>query len=360
MLPAVQQGVPAEKEQTRVQDEQTCLAEHAAVYWDAITNEPLPAALTNAARQEELSFMNSWKVWDVVPISECKRRTGKAPLKGRWVDVNKGDMRRPIVRCRWVAKEFNTYKSAEFFAATPPLEALRMMISHAASGRTHGQGGRKLLVIDARKAHLHAMAEREVYVDLPPEQSVPGMCSRLNRCLYGTRDAPARWEAFLAKQLALMGFKRGKASPCCFRHKSRDLRCIVHGDDFVFVGLDSELQWATQQMKTSFLVKIIGLLGGDAADLKEIRVLNRVLRWTPEGILLEADPRHQEILVASSTGSPLLTPGIKEQLLAQTGIPGASEAPLSAQASSAFRSEAARCNYLGLDRPDVAFAAKEL
>ena len=224
MLPEVQAGVPAEKEQTRVLDEQTCLAEHAAVYWDAITHEPLPAALTDAARQEELSFMNSWKVWDVVPISECKQRTGKAPLKGRWVDVNKGDMRRPIVRCRWVAKEFNTYKSAEFFAATPPLEALRMMISHAASGRTHGQGGRKLLVIDARKAHLHAMAEREVYVDLPPEQSVPGMCSRLNRCLYGTRDAPARWEAFLAKQLALMGFKRGKASPCCFRHKSRDLR----------------------------------------------------------------------------------------------------------------------------------------
>ena len=135
--------------------------------------------------------MNSWKVWDVVPVSECKRRTGKAPLKGRWVDVNKGDSSRPIISCRWVAKEFNTYKSAEFFAATPPLEALRMMISHAASGRSHGLGGRKLLVIDARKAHLHAMAEREVYVDLPPEQSVPGMCSRLNRCLYGTRDAPA-------------------------------------------------------------------------------------------------------------------------------------------------------------------------
>ena len=88
-----------------------------------------------------------------------------------------------------MAKEFATYKSAEFFAATPPLEALRMMISHAASGRCHGRGGRKLLVIDARKAHLHAMAEREVYVDLPPEQRVAGMCARLRPCCYGTRDA---------------------------------------------------------------------------------------------------------------------------------------------------------------------------
>ena len=83
-----------------MQDEQTCLANHAAQYWDAITNEPLPAALTSAARQEELGFMNTWQVWDVVPVAECKRRTGKAPLKGRWVDVNKGDRSRPIVRCR--------------------------------------------------------------------------------------------------------------------------------------------------------------------------------------------------------------------------------------------------------------------
>ena len=102
--------------------------------------------------------MGSWKVWDVVPVSQSWKRTGKAPLKGRWVDVNKGDRTRPVIRSRWVAKEFATYKSAEFFAATPPLEALRMMISHAASGRANGRGGRKILVIDARKAHLHAMA----------------------------------------------------------------------------------------------------------------------------------------------------------------------------------------------------------
>jgi hypothetical protein len=108
-------------------------------------------------------------------------------------------------------------------------------------------------------------------------------------------------------------------------------------------------------MEASFLVKIIGQLGGDKDDLREIRVLNRVLRWTDDGILLEADPRHQEILVASSPGSALLTPGVKEQLAGELA-----ETPLSAQATSVFRSEAARCNDLGVDRPDIAFAAKEL
>ena len=45
---------------------------------------------------------------------------------------------------------------------------------------------------------------------------------------------------------------------------------MVLGEDFVFVGPDSELQWVQQQMEVSFLVKIIGKLGGDDDDLKEI------------------------------------------------------------------------------------------
>ena len=48
------------------------------------------------------------------------------------------------------------------------------MISSVASGRRSGRGGKKILVVDARKAHLHAMADRELYVELPPEVWKPG------------------------------------------------------------------------------------------------------------------------------------------------------------------------------------------
>ena len=100
-----------------------------------------------------------------------------------------------------------------------------------------------------------------------------------------------------------MGFTRSKASTCCYQHATRDLRCIVHEDDFVFVGAEHELRWVQGRMEESFLVKVIGQLGGDPSDLKELRVLNKVLRWTADGILLEADPRHQEILVAAEPGN---------------------------------------------------------
>ena len=106
------------------------------------------------------------------------------------VDVNKGDALTPDIRARLVAMEVATYKDDHFFAAAPALEALRLLLSRTASRRSHGRGGRKLLVIKSRKAHLHAEADREIYITLPPEERRDGYCPRLLRCLYGTLETP--------------------------------------------------------------------------------------------------------------------------------------------------------------------------
>eukprot|EP00969_Alexandrium_andersonii_P043513 1907776-Alexandrium_andersonii.AAC.1 len=60
------------------------------------------------------------------------------------------------------------------FAATPPLEALRLPLSDLATrrrGRVYGRrrGARQALLIDVRKARLHAHVDEDVYVALPPE-----------------------------------------------------------------------------------------------------------------------------------------------------------------------------------------------
>ena len=65
-----------------------------------------------------------------------------------------------------------------------------------------------------------------------------------------------------------MGFTRGKASTCCYQHAARDLRCIVHGDDFVFVGPKHELRWVQGRMEASFLVKVIGQLAETVMTLR--------------------------------------------------------------------------------------------
>ena len=66
-------------------------------------------------------------------------------------------------------------------------------------------------------------------------------------------------------------------------------------------------------MEKSSFVKVIGRLGGDKQDVRELRVLNRVLSWRSGGIQFEADPRHEEILISEleQGGRGLSTLGVK-------------------------------------------------
>ena len=49
--------------------------------------------------------------------------------------------------------------------------------------------GMKFEFIDVRRAYLQAQARREVYVGLPEEDQEEGMCGKLVKSMYGTRDA---------------------------------------------------------------------------------------------------------------------------------------------------------------------------
>eukprot|EP00969_Alexandrium_andersonii_P010168 443660-Alexandrium_andersonii.AAC.1 len=69
------------------------------------------------------------------------------------------------------------------------------------------------------------------------------MCAKLSRSLYGTRAAPARWEALRTNILQGLGFARGKANARCFFHPDHDFRRVVRGDDFAFAGYDPDLDW---------------------------------------------------------------------------------------------------------------------
>ena len=120
-------------------------------------------------------------------------------------------------------------------------------------------------------------------MELPPEAGRPGYCAKLLRSLYGTRDAPRQWEAYLAAQLSALGFRRGRSNACAFYHPKLQVRCIVHGDDFAMTGTERDLQQIQAAMEKVFLLKRVGCLGIGPGDQQELRVLNRVLRLTPMG-----------------------------------------------------------------------------
>ena len=77
----------------------------------------------------------------------------------------------------------------------------------------------KLSFIDVRKAYFHGVPTRKIFVRLPPELGLgKDLVGRLDRCMYGTRDAGAIWEGCYSDALIQMGFRQGVASPCCFFH----------------------------------------------------------------------------------------------------------------------------------------------
>ena len=54
------------------------------------------------------------------------------------------------------------------YASTPPLEALRLILSWAATVKKEdGQASHDFMINDVRRAYFYAKAEREVYIELP-------------------------------------------------------------------------------------------------------------------------------------------------------------------------------------------------
>ena len=89
---------------------------------------------------------------------------------------------------------------------------------------------------------------------------------------------------------------------------------MVHGDDFTFSGTGEALDWAQEQMERAFLCKVEGRLGDGPNNLREAKILNRVVTWKPWGIQYEADPRHGEILVRElgvQDKEKVVSPGVK-------------------------------------------------
>ena len=320
--------------------------------YDDVTNGQLDPDLVTKARQLEMEYFRGMKVYDKVPRSSA---AGCKIIRTRWIDVNKGDLASPNYRSRLVGKEYNDGVNPDLYASTPPLEAMRFIVSHAA---TLSESSRCIMVNDISRAYFNAKAARDLYVEIPAEDREPGdenMVAKLNLCLYGTRDAAFQWGERVAQQLEQNGFVRGEAFPSVYVHEGRGIVTMVHGDDYLSSGTEQDLMWLKSKLEVEFEVK--SKIVGAASHLeKEAKVLNRVLRIAESGWELEADQRHVELVIEDlklGEAKGLAVPGVIEPAIID-------DRPLSEEQSSRYRSLAARLNYLSQDRMDIMYSVKEL
>ena len=143
-----------------------------------------------------------------------------------------------------------------------------------------------------------------MYVEIPREDPKwrPGVLGKLRLALYGTRDAASLWQECLAEHLVSIGFVRGISNPCVFYNANRSIRTLVHGDDYASVGTHAHLLLLRAQLEARFEMKTV-MVGHSAAEKVESegKILNRVIRATPEGWEYESDQRHVEAISALKT-----------------------------------------------------------
>lgn len=92
------------------------------------------------------------------------------------------------------------------------------------------------------------------------------------------------------------GFAKGVVSSYIFFHKQRQIQLYVHGDDFVAVANTSQAKRLQQQVSHAYDMKP-NIMGDSNHEVKQQKVLNRVVAWYGRSIEYEADPRHAEIIV---------------------------------------------------------------
>ena len=114
--------------------------------------------LMHRGEQELLSLWEGWN-WmttkaggltlSCAPRQDARRRSTFVPTRST------RESQRRAVRARLVAKEQKTHARPESHASTPPLEALRDVLSEVVTGK---RGGKFVAMVDVRRAYFYAPA----------------------------------------------------------------------------------------------------------------------------------------------------------------------------------------------------------
>jgi len=329
---------------------------------DDVTGEEIEPALIRAARKEEMQGFVEFEVYEYVLRTVAEQDKEGKFIGTRWVDHNKGSKESPQVRSRLVGQEFAKGEARDdLFAATPPLTATRLLLSHLASRGRGGPGDQRILLLDVKKAFLYGYIKRSVYIELPsedPKAKGGKYVGKLRKAMYGTRDAPQVWQAEVKETMIELGFEPLISTPCVYKNSKTGVRVVAHVDDFMCTGPKNELNKLQKDLEKKY--KMTGqMIGPGAGEEREGKFLGRTITWGKDGLEWKGDLKLRECLLKDwdmQNSSSVTTPGTKDEA-AKTGM----DIELTDRKRIArYRRAAAQINYIALDNPKVSFASKEV
>ena len=165
--------------------------------------------------------MPDFGVYEKVDEKEAVAKYGISPVDTKWVDTDKAFEGEPMqIRSRMCTREFKSDDRPDLYAGTPPLEALKAMISIVPNHKETFS----IMHIDVSRAYFHAKAHRPVLIRLPVEDrkcTDAGKVGLMKKSMHGTRDAASNWERDWQEHVRNWGFQLGLSSKNLFHHKRK-------------------------------------------------------------------------------------------------------------------------------------------
>jgi hypothetical protein len=216
------------------------------------------AAMWDSSMNEEMAALQEKGVFSLVELP-----LGQKALPCRWVYKVKRDEQGRVdkYKSRVVAKGFlqrSGYSGGlsheDCFAPASNLCTLRVLLSMAA------QKDYDAHQLDVKTAFLNGDLEEEVYMKYPPGFEVPGKVWRLQKALYGLRQAAQAWHKKLKTSLVASGLTFSLADPCLYmiKHQGEFVYLLVHVDDCLLVGSSTGVKYSKDLIKSLFDVKAMG------------------------------------------------------------------------------------------------------
>ena len=189
------------------------------------------------AMDDEINSLQTMKTWRVVP-----RPADRKTIESKWVYKLKYNADGEIARykARLVAKGYTQVNGLDYnetYAPVTRLETIRLLFGLAV------EKDWEIRQIDVKTAYLHGDLDEEIYMEPPEGLDIPdGMVLRLDKAIYGLRQAGRQWYLKLKSVLVEMGFKQIVNDPHTFiiHRQEGDIKetlvVPIYVDDLLPVG----------------------------------------------------------------------------------------------------------------------------
>lgn len=203
----------------------------------------------SVAMEEEMDSLKKNEVWDLMELP-----VGKKVIQSRWVFSLKRDSDGAVQRfkARLVAKGFTQRAGLDYEETYSPVvrhDSIRTVIALAAAMDL------EIAQLDVKTAFLYGDLKEELYIAQPAGfilQDKEHLVCRLNRSLYGLKQASRAWNSKFNDFITKYGLTRSTADPCVYFQQTETVIVIM------VIWVDDALVFSNQKSHLDDIVHYLG------------------------------------------------------------------------------------------------------